>query len=172
MEWSFYSAGGVGPLTRFSACVCLFALSRCGYPSTSSTPKCPCRLFNLEIRALPSQSHDKDVLHFDAARRADNALTCRRTRYEKHIVHTPAKSGYNGREKHKTKMNTWYLVYFQAKKEGSQPKSGIPCHFSAKISYMLETSAKHTPGGQNSYVYAKNKYQVPNTTQEPCDWPA
>ena len=29
---------------------------------------------------------------------------------------------------------------------GFLPKSGIPGHFSAEISYSLETSTKHTPG--------------------------
>ena len=52
-----------------------FKLNSSFYPSTSSTPKCPCRFFILERYKLCSKNIRTDIVQCNAVRRADNART-------------------------------------------------------------------------------------------------
>ena len=69
-----------------------FTLNRSFYPSTSSTPiilSVPI-LHPREVQALWSQTYDTEILHRNAAKGVDNAMSCHRAEYNRHNIRTQA----------------------------------------------------------------------------------
>jgi len=93
------------PQKRHNNSMCVFfTLNRSFYPSTSSTPiilSVPI-LHPREVQALWSQTYDTEILHRNAAKGVDNAMSCHRAGYNRHNVRTPATQIHRMREKRKT----------------------------------------------------------------------
>ena len=65
-----------------------FTLNSSFYPTRrhpAHPDQCACRFFIfLETQALWSRGHDTEKVHCNVVRRVDNAITCRRTGYDRY----------------------------------------------------------------------------------------
>ena len=76
--------------TSYHTCARVNVLRVCSFSSRRhpSHPACMPTLFiNGEIQGLWLQNGDREILHCNAVRRVDNAMTCNRARYGRYDIH-------------------------------------------------------------------------------------